>query len=462
MTPAPPPSHKDDSVDVNDMLNAGKPEHEGLDPDSLDADFEQELEDLFSDDLEEEQAAGDADDGEPIVLDEYVTVENDGIDEDMDMAPGAGNDTGDDDELMLLDDVADDDGEVLLLDDMAADVDDDPANAVTKALADAEDQDMAALLEDIAEANEPEPESAEDDEVIELDDLLDEPAEDLDDLDALLAEAGDEPGNETGDDDILLLDEVVAEPDAEPDMEPDALDAALAEEMDSDAAQAQDIPVSEAVPAEALDQLMDDPEADSADDGFSDLTGLDALEDDMEDMDSLLDNVEVDVSDVMGDSMTADIGADMGADMDDDMGSLSDADISDMDLPEVDMSGVGRPGPAVSAAAAAMAGDPDVDAMDMDGMDLGDELAREAMPPDAGLDVSDDVDMDQLLADVRPEASAMGEASLPELQAKVARLEARVAELESRIRQEIANLLPAEAARIIREEISALASELED
>ncbi|MFH1914164.1 MAG: hypothetical protein ABIK45_07810 [Pseudomonadota bacterium] len=446
MTPAPPPSHKDDSVDVNDMLNAGKPEHEGLDPDSLDADFEQELEDLFSDDLEEEQAAGDEDDGEPIVLDEYVTVENDGnvTVPDMDMT----SDTGDDDELMLLDDLADDDGELLLLDDMA---DDDAANAVAATLADDEDQDMAALLEDIAEANEPEPESGEDDEVIELDDLLDEPAEELEDLDALLVEAEaegesgadlDGPGlgddldddlDDDMDDDILLLDEVVtAEPDTEPDTEPDALDAALAGEMmQTDALHAesgQDRSVDEAVPEEALDLLMDEPEDDgSADDGLSDLTGLDALEDDMEDMDSLLDNVEVDVSDVMGDSMRDSMTDDMGE-------PIADADISDMDLPDMDM--------------------PD--------MDMGNELAREAMPPDAGLDVSDDVDMDQLLADVRPEVSEIAEASLPELQAKVARLEARVAELESRIRQEIANLLPAEAARIIREEISALASELED
>jgi len=91
------------------------------------------------------------------------------------------------------------------------------------------------------------------------------------------------------------------------------------------------------------------------------------------------------------------------------------------------------------------------------------------MPPDAGVDVSDDVDVDQLLADVRTESASApaavpgsAPASVAELQDKVARLEARVAELETRIREEIAHLLPAEAARIIREEIAALAREMDD
>jgi pilus assembly protein FimV len=146
----------------------------------------------------------------------------------------------------------------------------------------------------------------------------------------------------------------------------------------------------------------------------------------------------VDVTDVVGGpDGDEEAGSDL-ADSDlDDMG-LDDVDLPEMELPEVDLS-------AGMAAAAAM--------------DMGDELAREAMPPDAGVDVSDEVDVDQLLADVRTETATVG---VPELQAKVARLEARVAELEGRIREEIATLLPAEAARIIREEIVALASELDD
>lgn len=508
MTPAPPPPPKDDSVDVNDMLNAGKPEHEGLDPDSLDADFEQELEDLFSDDLEEERAAADEDgDEEPIVLDEYVTVENDGNVEVEEPGPENPEDPEDPEDpeeedaeepLLVLDDLADDGDEPLLLDDVME---------AEAGAADEDDEDVAALLDDIAEENEPEPEAAGDDEdVIELDDLLDEPADEptdeptdepmdeLADLDDLLAEAGESGDDQAGDadegpgpdmdmdlagdededeDELLLLDDVLPEepaaesadeetdaaesPEISPESESaaDPLDAALADEADQ-ADELPDIPVDQAVPEDALDLIMDEPAeepgtaSDAAqeegspviegvdDSEISGLAGLDRLDDDMEDMDSLLDNVEVDVTDVVGGpDGDEEAGSDL-ADSDlDDMG-LDDVDLPEMELPEVDLS-------AGMAAAAAM--------------DMGDELAREAMPPDAGVDVSDEVDVDQLLADVRTETVTV---SVPELQAKVARLEARVAELEGRIREEIATLLPAEAARIIREEIAALASELDD
>jgi pilus assembly protein FimV len=494
MTPAPPPPPKDDSVDVNDMLNAGKPEHEGLDPDSLDADFEQELEDLFSDDLEEERAAADEDgDEEPIVLDEYVTVENDGnveVEEPGPENPEDPEDEDGDEPLLVLDDLAEDGDEPLLLDDVME---------AEAGAADEDDEDVAALLDDIAEENAPEPEAAGDDEdIIELDDLLDEPTDEpmdeLADLDDLLAEAGesgddqagdadegpgpdmdmDLAGDEDGDEDeLLLLDDVLPEePRAEsadeetdaaespeishePESAADPLDAALADEADQ-ADELPDIPVDQAVSEDALDLIMDEPAEESGtasdaaqeegspviegvdDSEISGLAGLDRLDDDMEDMDSLLDNVEVDVTDVVGGpDGDEEAGSDL-ADSDlDDMG-LDDVDLPEMELPEVDLS-------AGMAAAAAM--------------DMGDELAREAMPPDAGVDVSDEVDVDQLLADVRTETATVG---VPELQAKVARLEARVAELEGRIREEIATLLPAEAARIIREEIVALASELDD
>jgi pilus assembly protein FimV len=78
------------------------------------------------------------------------------------------------------------------------------------------------------------------------------------------------------------------------------------------------------------------------------------------------------------------------------------------------------------------------------------------MPPDAGMDVDADVDM--LLAETREEA----EPTLEDLQATVRQLEGRVEELERRLREEIAQLVPAEAAKIIREEIAALAAELDD
>jgi len=204
------------------------------------------------------------------------------------------------------------------------------------------------------------------------------------------------------------------------------MDVALAEEA------VPDVPVEEAVPDAEIDLLMDEPEAESVSDdvfdvaaeidapetevadGVSDLTGLDKLEDDedMEDVESLLDNVEVDVSDV--EDPTAE-------------------DIEALDMPDIDTADLIP--------------------------DVGDMLTAEVMPPDVGVNVSDDVDVDQLLVDVRTEASA---SVMAELQDKVTMLEGRVEELENRLREEIAQLVPAEAARIIREEIAALASELDD
>ena len=127
-------------------------------------------------------------------------------------------------------------------------------------------------------------------------------------------------------------------------------------------------------------------------------------------MESLLDNVDVDVSGV----------EDIDADMEGDALDTSDIDV-DTGLSEM--------------------------------------LTAENMPHDAGVDVSGDVDVDQLLADVRTETSS---SAVVELQGKVALLEGRVEELENRLREEIAQLVPAEAARIIREEIAALARELND
>ncbi len=498
MTPAPPPRSKDDTVDVNDVLSDA-PESEALDTDNLDADFEQELEDLFSDDLEEEDAAiaeAHETDDEPIVLDDFVTVEDNGnviednvvfgdsddaddVDDDMLVLDEVADEGGDEDlmvlddmveddgeDLLVLDDVAEDDGEdLLVLDDVAEDDGEDllVLDDVVEAAPDGDD--VAALVDDIAEDNllEAEPEPVADEEAIELDDLLDEGGdEDVADLDDLLAESAAEADNEVDADDIdaLLLDEVVAEEPAEPEVDDlpgdDLLEAvadeSLAEDLveeisfeDEDAVDAAfaeegtpDVPVEEAVPADEIDLLMDapdepdEPDMPAEDDLFTEpgaesdedseldlaeLAGVDRLDEDdaMENMESLLDNVEVDVTGIVDDS----------DDEDDD---------NDFDVPDLDMD-------------------------DVAAGSLSDMITAEAMPPDAGLDVSGDVDVDQLLADVRTETSA---SAVAELQAKVITLEARVEELEHRLREEIADMVPAEAARIIREEIAALARELDD
>lgn len=400
MTPAPPPP-TDDRVDVNDLLNEPAAESEGLDPDSVDADFEQELEDLFSDDLEEQTPPADDDDG-PVVLDDVVAED--------------GQDDGVDDDLLVLDDVADDD--LIILDDVVAE--DGEAADADEAAGELDDiADVESLVDDIAEENVIEDDlEVEEDDAIELDDLVEEAGdsgeEDIMDLDELIEEEG---GPEEADE--LDQEEISIEPE-------DLMDVALAEETEPE------VPVEEAVADEEIESLMDEPEpeaepvsepqvvmgnvfeseageAASPEEADSELTGLDELEvGDIEDVDSLLDNVEVDVSDVV------------------------DAE-ADLDAENLDMD-------------------------DLDGS-MEEVLTAESMPPDAGMDLSSDVDMDQLLEEARTEA---GEASLAGLQSTVHTLEARVEELERRLRDEIAQMVPAEAARIIREEIAALAAELDD
>jgi len=460
MTPS-----KDDSVEVSEMLGETAPASEGINLDDVDSDFEQELEDLFSDDLAEDGAvAEEAEGNEPIMLDEIAENMEDSVFEDDDVDEAALE--------AIVQPSGDDDDELILLDEI---VEEDTTSVV-------EDQDLTSLVEDIAEES---PDDAVE-EIIMLDDLAEE-EEEVADLDALL-EAAEEPALDAADDaDALILDDVVVEENAteaadeilleevveeapadeilledvveeEPAEElllEDVIEEAPATEVEEaaqveeaaveeladellpediveeapnveveepaeeisfepedmmDAALAEDnlpeVPVEDAVPDEELEMLLDEPEEEEIsmpesqdDSGIAELAGIEELEsDDMEDMDSLLDNVEVDVSD-LADDVEA--------------------------LPETDLGGA---------------------------------LAAEVMPADSGIDISDEVSVDELLADVVDEDIPTVEA----LQSKVALLEARVEDLETRLRDEIAQLVPAEAARIIREEITALAQELDD
>ena len=464
MTPAPPPPPKDDDADVRDVLNEPVADSEGFDPDTVDADFEQELEDLFADDLEDAPVVDES--GGPIVLDDQVEPEGDAAVEEEELlvldevveepASAEPAEESEDEDLLILDDLAEEpaapdagEEELIMLDEVVelveeADAGAEPAPEDAQAAAEVE-----ALVDDIAEENVAESAEDEDEDIIDLDDLVEEPAEAPESL-------GDEEEVLIDLDDLVEA-EAVSEPEEEISLEvPEAAEEAaeeavdvLAEEPADDLAEdmlaamaeepAPEVPVDEAVAAEDIEAIMDAPEAeiepeieleleieveaeepavvegnvfaDAAPEAEvpvdAELTGLDQLEDDdIEDVDSLLDNVEVDVSGVM-DAEEAD------ADLDDDM------------------------------------------VMDLDEGSLDDVLATESMPPDAGMEVDADVDM--LLAETREETP-----SIEALQATVRQLEGRVEELERRLRDEIAQLVPAEAAKIIREEIAALASELED
>jgi pilus assembly protein FimV len=438
MTPAPPPPPKDDA-DVRDVLNEPAVDSEGFDLDSVDADFEQELEDLFADDLEDTPVPDES--GGPVVLDDEVEAEKNApvgeellVLDDVVEEPAAAESAPEAEDLLVLDDVAeepaeevDDESELIVLDEVVelvekADAAEGGAQAVTATEAVVTDLELPAEEDD-----------EEDEEIINLDDLVEEPVS----YESQEAEQAEELEEEPLIDlDDLLGEESLAEPETEiyeSGTEPvrddeaeggfedaPAVEEPLAEPVD------EAVPAGEAmtgdIPVEELDAVMDEPEearsaedevfASAADDLPSaepmdaELTGLEELgDDDIEDVDSLLDNVEVDVSDVV-DTEAVD------AELDDDM------------------------------------------VMDLDEGSLDEVLAAESEPSDV------DMDEEPGLLPIIP--AGEGEPTLAELQAKVRQLEGRVEELELRLRDEIAQMVPAEAARIIREEIAALTADFDE
>ncbi|WP_272701074.1 hypothetical protein [Desulfovibrio sp. Fe33] len=415
MTPAPPPP-KDDA-DVRDVLNEPAVESEGFDLDSVDADFEQELEDLFADDLEDAPVPDES--GGPVLLDDVAGDEpaNDEllVLDDVVGEPAAGGSAPEGDDLLLLDDVVeepveelDDENELIVLDEVVDLVEKaDAAEGETWAVASETGEDDMELS-----AGE---ESGENDEIINLDDLAEEPVSFGSDEPEVSEEPQEEPlidlDDLIGEESPAEAEETIFESGSEPALD----DAPAAEEPIVEL-------VDEALPVVEPDAVMEEveelEEAPAADDLPSvelmdaELTGLDELgDDDIEDVDSLLDNVEVDVSDVV-DSEEVD------AEMDDDM------------------------------------------VMDLDEGSLDEALAAESGPSDS-MDESMGEDMSET-GQLPVIPAGEGEPTLAELQAKVRQLEGRVEELELRLRDEIAQMVPAEAARIIREEIAALAADFDD
>ncbi len=454
MTPAPQPS-ADENIDPTELLD-GASGSDAFDPDSVDVDFEQELEALFADDLEEESAAvvETKEEDKPVVLDDLAAEEEETLVLD-DIAEEVS-----DDDIPVLDDVVEDgDEDLLILDDVVEDAVDDTMlldNAVEdvgKAESTTlEEEAVSTLVDDIAEENDITSEAVEEEieEIIELDDLTDDgDVEELADLDALLDEVEDEETLELNDvveaetapvegvveeaaleesaadsaatgipaDEIAVEDTVVLEDALETTEAPapvettdsEVVEEAILEdivEMPEEPAEAlaetstPEIPMDETMVKEDIDFMDESGPQEGVsplnDSGESDIIGLDELEED-DDMDSLLDTVEVDMSDI-------------------------DMPVEGENVPEA-------------------------------GIDMEAALVAESIPQDAGIDVSEDMDVDQLLANVCEDAC---DPVIANLQDKVAALEARVEELENQLRHEIAQMVPVEAARIIREEIAAL------
>jgi pilus assembly protein FimV len=349
------------------------------------------------------------------------------------------------DDALVPDDVAsDDDGDddALVLDDVL----EEPVAEVPEDVA-ASETDEPLILDDVAEPQ-AEPEATSDPEQNISDASGETDGIDLDDIDvdALLAESQDE--------DLAVSDEDVAELDAllddidegdaespadeEPAIELDELlDEGLAE-----------TPAEDAVPEESVEEPETEAEAVAADESADDETA-DPLEAFVQDA---VEEGEPDADTEFGADGLADIPEESE---DDDMDAL----LADVD---VDVSDI------ITGDETEIADDAAV-LLDEDDLDL-----------DAGMDVSDDVDMDALLGDVQSEdgglndlvsrmdaledrfASLAGEPDAQtDLEKRIEAMEARMDEVEDLVRREVERLVPAEAARIIREEIAALARELD-
>ncbi|MGE4553296.1 MAG: hypothetical protein AB7D57_09295, partial [Desulfovibrionaceae bacterium] len=220
MPPATANPPDDDLLELDDIVDPKPKKGKGLDADSVDMSFEQELEELFSEDLAADEGGEiTAPEGEETLLLDDIAEGDEGL-PDLDADDlAAGGDVGD---ALLLDDLA--------MDDLAGD---EPEPAAAPAAS--EDEDDTLLLEDLAEdapaeldgdldaGLEMEPDAGADDDALLLDDLAPAAgtADDGDDLDALLLdepadESAAEPAGADDDLDALLLDEPADESAAAP------------------------------------------------------------------------------------------------------------------------------------------------------------------------------------------------------------------------------------------------------
>jgi pilus assembly protein FimV len=235
MPPAPPDqTSPNDILELSELVEDGESRSDGLDAASVDMTFEQELEELFSEDLaaDDDQLAPPTEDELPDLHadatdendDDAPMILHDMAEEDQDLLPGDlnGSHAGEDDMPMILDDMLDED-----------ETDSDPADA------------PLVLDQDLAAAPEPEPEpddEAEDeaeDELL-LDELLEE-TEAGESNRAPQAQGKDQTPKPDEEEVDLLLDEVLEaddEPTPAPEPEPelnldDLVDGGL--ELDADA-----------------------------------------------------------------------------------------------------------------------------------------------------------------------------------------------------------------------------------
>lgn len=224
-----PSDSSDDILELTDIVEGDGNSSGDSSPEATDADFEQELEDLFAEELGEEAPTGEA---EPIMLDD---VAEEGDDSPATEKPDAKAPEADaEDDVLVLDDMVEDDSEPLVLDDIIGDGEDDGVLELGEDLTVSDDEEPLELGADFevpddaaqpeAEAAaEPSPESAEDtagpeadEEPLDLGAEMEAPGTDDDlDLDGLedALSDDDQPQDEEDDIDALLagVDEISEE-----------------------------------------------------------------------------------------------------------------------------------------------------------------------------------------------------------------------------------------------------------
>ncbi len=469
MPPAKPEAPRDeDLLDLSDIAEEGSASPaESADADDLDASFEQELEDLFADDLGEDPkasapapAAGKAPAKKAAAtFDDALLLEDEkdaaplpdidlglpgdaaagemdaaGLDELIDgLGPGAAKPAAapaEDEDILSLDDL------------VAEEAAGEPA---------VEPLDEALLLDEALEAPAGDAPAAEPEDVLSLDDalLLDEAAEPVEageDIlsldDALVLDEAAEPGEP-----VLTLDDALPEAELLGDEEPEiSLDQALAEtslEFEPEPA----APAAEAPAAESAAAGMTDAEIAAEDASGQGLDEIDVSPDDM----------PMDVPDL------AEIPLEPAEASLDGLHEPGETVLSEVLLGEE-----APPPPGLDDLHAEIAGVPGsadaallgLDAEDQDGMDV-----------DALLDQMGDAEIHEALAG-KDEASEAEAGAVPGAEHILALVEERVgaltedlraalrAELAAEIKAQVEQAVPREAARIIREEIAALTREL--
>ncbi|MBN2139640.1 MAG: hypothetical protein JW718_01420 [Desulfovibrionaceae bacterium] len=143
-------------------------------------------------------------------------------------------------------------------------------------------------------------------------------------------------------------------------------------------------------------------------------------------------------------------------------GTGGEVDVEGLDEIIADMGQAKAPAPEAEDVVELAQAVEDLEAEEAEGPAIEEPLLAEGPADEEALDLLEgaEIDVSEIMP---PEGAVIDEAeALERFSERIGVLEAKVAELEQALRDEVARLVPAEAARIIREEIERLASEIKD